>query len=103
MPADYRLGDVESQIYEACDAGIGVSSLRTKLGLSSPSEEAPARVPCGSRRRRPAFREEDRYLSLAVEARPREIGTPRRSGFARAPTLTLREIHCGLALMKPVR
>jgi len=77
VPSDYRLGPIESAIYDACDAGIRVSALCDQLGsrVSSPEpvfgfleELAAAGL---------VFREGARYLSLAVEARPRELESVR--------------------------
>ena len=94
-PADYRLGAVESQIYEACDDGMGISRLRTKLGRSSPSETRvrkflSALVDAGL-----AFREGERYLSLAVEARPRECDAASVEDAPERSHITLTEIAVG--------
>jgi ribosomal peptide maturation radical SAM protein 1 len=94
-PADYRLGTVEAQIYEACDDGIGISRLQTKLGPSSPSETRvrkflSALVDAGL-----ALREGERYLSLAVEARPRECDAASVGDALERSHITLTEIAVG--------
>jgi hypothetical protein len=79
----------------ACDDGIGISRLRTKLGRPSLSETRlrkflSALVDAGL-----AFREDERYLSLAVEARPRECDGASVEGQPESSHITLTEIAVG--------
>jgi hypothetical protein len=74
-PSDYRLGRIEAMIYDLCDTGIGLPALRSSLAkhdVPIPSDRAieaflNALLDAGL-----VFREGKRYLSLAVEALPRD-------------------------------
>lgn len=73
-PSDYRLGDAESLIYDACDEGASVSALSTKLASRGDAASATKRVQAFLASLMEAglvFREGGRYLSLAIEAAPR--------------------------------
>jgi ribosomal peptide maturation radical SAM protein 1 len=89
---DYRLGNVESRIYAACDDGAGVKSVRERLGsLAPPSDQILAflteLVDAGL-----VFREGDRFLSLAVETRPPELETRRTHRPHVGRVITLKDI-----------
>jgi ribosomal peptide maturation radical SAM protein 1 len=86
--ADYRLGEVESHIYEACDSGLPVTAVCETLGSSSPSEThvlefLEALVEAGL-----AFKEGGRYLGLAVESRPSPAAATQDLRNSRLATLT---------------
>jgi ribosomal peptide maturation radical SAM protein 1 len=74
---DYRLGEVESRIYEACDDGIGVGTLCERLGSGAPSSDHILTFLTELVDADLVFREGDRFLSLAVEARPPALETRR--------------------------
>jgi ribosomal peptide maturation radical SAM protein 1 len=73
--SDYRLGAMETMIYEMCDAGTGLAALQSRLAerdVRTPAERTiqaflNTLVEAGL-----VFREGTRYLSLAVEVRPRD-------------------------------
>jgi ribosomal peptide maturation radical SAM protein 1 len=78
--ADYRLGDVESRIYEACDDGVGVNTVCERLGSGAPSSAHTLAFLTELADAGLVFREGDRFLSLAVEARPSALKTVRAPG-----------------------
>jgi hypothetical protein len=98
-PSDYRLGTVEARIYEACDAGSGLAALRSSLakrGAAVPEETTIEEfldklVDAGL-----VFREGTRYLSLAIEANPRDTQAVASDDTSVHRAVTLGEI--GVAL-----
>ena len=74
-PSDYRLGTVEAMIYEACDAGSGLAALGSSLakrGAAVPDETTIEEFLAKLVDAGLVFREGTRYLSLAIEANPRD-------------------------------
>ena len=66
--ADYRLGTVEALIYDACDSGIGLGAICTRLGAKSPGASAVEEFLRSLAAAGLIFQEGGRYLSLAVES-----------------------------------
>jgi len=74
IPSDFRLGEAESLIYEACDEGASVATLSVKLAGNGDVAAATRRLLLFLSSLLDAglvFREGNRYLSLAVEVSPR--------------------------------
>ncbi len=68
--ADYRLGALETMIYDACDSGLGVDVICAKLGAASPGASAVLDFVTSLLEAGLVYCEEGRYLSLAVEVSP---------------------------------
>jgi ribosomal peptide maturation radical SAM protein 1 len=66
---DYRMGDVESRIYGACDDGAGVRTVGERLGSTAPPSDQILAFLTELADAGLVLREGDRFLSLAVETR----------------------------------